>query len=54
MRAFEFDFADETRIQNDSVSNEGMKEWDGRLVVPRYGAVIDDELVRALREVDQR
>jgi AbrB family looped-hinge helix DNA binding protein len=36
------------------VHDETLAEVEGRLVVPRSGAAIDDDLVRALRDADQR
>jgi AbrB family looped-hinge helix DNA binding protein len=36
------------------VHDETLVEVEGRLVVPRSGAAIDDDLVRALRDADQR
>ncbi len=36
------------------VAGDDLVEEAGRLVVPRTGAVIDDDLVRSLRDADQR
>ena len=36
------------------VHDDDVVEEDGRLVIPASGAVVDDEVVRALRLADQR
>lgn len=36
------------------VPGAGVEERDGRLVIPASGSPIDDELVRTLRDADQR
>ncbi|MEO5680658.1 MAG: AbrB/MazE/SpoVT family DNA-binding domain-containing protein [Acidimicrobiales bacterium] len=45
---------DGSSIRIESVTAEGVREEDGRLVIPAAGAVIDDDLVQALRRADQR
>jgi len=45
---------DGVAIRIEPVSDEGLVEQDGRLVIPAAGAEIDDALVQALREADQR
>ncbi|MGH8929492.1 MAG: AbrB/MazE/SpoVT family DNA-binding domain-containing protein [Egibacteraceae bacterium] len=41
-------------LRVEPLAEEGLAERDGRLVVPATGATIDDEVVRALRDADQR
>lgn len=36
------------------VAGDDLEERGGRLVVPRSESAVDDELVRALRDADQR
>lgn len=45
---------DGSGIRIEPVANAEVVERNGRLVVPAAGAGIDDDLVRALREADQR
>lgn len=41
-------------IRLEPVAGSGLEERDGRLVIPPSDATIDDELVRRLRDADQR
>ena len=41
-------------IRIEPVTEEGVVERDGRLVIPAAGAAVDDALVQALRDADQR
>jgi AbrB family looped-hinge helix DNA binding protein len=41
-------------LRVEPVAGDDLDERDGRLLVPRSGAPIDDELVRDLRDADQR
>jgi AbrB family looped-hinge helix DNA binding protein len=41
-------------LRVEPLAGEDLEERDGRLVVPRSGTTIDDELVRGLRDADQR
>ena len=45
---------DGTGLRIEPVAGEELVEEDGRLVIPASGAPIDDDLVRALRDADQR
>jgi len=45
---------DGTGIHVEPLATEGLEERDDRLVIPSSGAVIGDDLVRALRDGDQR
>ena len=45
---------DGTGIHVEPYADEGLDERAGRLVIPSSGAVIDDDVVRALRDGDQR
>jgi AbrB family looped-hinge helix DNA binding protein len=47
-------FVDGAGLRIEPISGDDVEEQDGRLVVPRSGATIDDELVQALRDADQR
>lgn len=46
--------ADGSGIRIDPVAGEGLSEVGGRLVIPASGVVVDDALVQALRDADQR
>lgn len=46
--------ADQAGIRIEPVTDEGIVEEDGRLVIPEAGVAIDDETVRALRDADRR
>jgi AbrB family looped-hinge helix DNA binding protein len=46
--------ADGTGIRVEPIAAESLEEQDGWLVIPASGTVVDDELVRALRDGDQR
>jgi len=41
-------------LRIEPITGESLDERDGRLVIPAAGAGVDDELVRALRDADQR
>jgi AbrB family looped-hinge helix DNA binding protein len=41
-------------IKVEPLATETLEERDGRLVIPASGAAIDDDLVRSLRDADQR
>ena len=43
-----------TGIHVEPLASEGLEERGGRLVIPPAGPVVDDELVRSLRDGDQR
>jgi hypothetical protein len=47
-------FVDGAGLRVEAIAGEDLDERDGRLVVPSSGAAIDDELIRALRDADQR
>ena len=46
--------ADGTGIRVEPIAAESLEEQDGWLVIPASGTAVDDELVRALRDGDQR
>jgi len=46
--------ADGTGIRVEPLAAESLDERGGRLVIPPSGAVIDDDAVRSLRDVDQQ
>ena len=46
--------ADGAALRVMPVHDETLVQAEGRLVIPASGATIDDELVRALRDSDQR
>ncbi len=46
--------ADGTGIRVEPIAAESLVAQDGWLVIPASGTVVDDELVRALRDGDQR
>lgn len=46
--------ADGTGIRVEPPAFDDLVEQDGRLVIPASGTDIDDALVRALRDADQR
>ncbi len=41
-------------LRIEPVSAESLDDLDGRLVIPRSGLAIDDELVRSLRDAGRR
>ncbi|HEV7807351.1 MAG TPA: hypothetical protein VGO80_16140 [Solirubrobacteraceae bacterium] len=45
---------DGTGIHVEPLADEGLQEHGGRLVIPSSGAAIDDDVVRALRDGEQR
>ena len=47
-------YADGAGLRIEAIAGDDLEERDGRLVVPSSGAVIDDDLIRALRDADQR
>lgn len=46
--------ADGSGIRIEPVATDGLEVVDGRLVIPASGEVITDEMVRSLRDADQR
>ncbi len=46
--------ADGAALRIEAVSEGDLAERGDRLVIPAGGAVVDDEVVRALRDADQR
>ena len=46
--------ADGAGVRIEPVAGEGLAEVGGRLVIPASGARVDDEVVRELRDGDQR
>ncbi len=46
--------ADGAALRVEPVSDDSLVEEDGRLIIPAAGTPIDDELVRDLRDADQR
>ncbi|CAN5276168.1 hypothetical protein BH20ACT16_BH20ACT16_04400 [soil metagenome] len=46
--------ADGSGIRVEPIAVESLEEQDGWLVIPASGTVVDDELVSALRDGDQR
>lgn len=46
--------ADGSSLRVEPVTEEDLDERAGRLIIPAVGAVIDDEVVQALRDADQR
>lgn len=46
--------ADGSGLRIEPLANEEVVEERGRLVIPAVGTLIDDDLVRALRDADQR
>lgn len=47
-------FADGAGLRVEAIAGDDLEEIDGRLVVPASGAGIDDEMIQALRDADQR
>lgn len=47
-------FADGAGLRVEAIAGDDLEERDGRLVVPSAGAAIDDEMIQALRDADQR
>ncbi|MGI8781459.1 MAG: AbrB/MazE/SpoVT family DNA-binding domain-containing protein [Solirubrobacteraceae bacterium] len=46
--------ADGTGIRVEPIALESLEERGGRLVIPAAGTVVDDAVVRSLRDADQR
>jgi len=46
--------ADGSGLRIEPIAVESLEEQDGWLVIPASGTAVDDELVRALRDGDQR
>jgi AbrB family looped-hinge helix DNA binding protein len=46
--------AEGSGLRVEPVAEESLEERDGLLVIPGAGVQIDDELVRSLRDADQR
>ena len=47
-------YADGAGLRVEAIAGDDLEEREGRLVVPASGATIDDDLIRALRDADQR
>jgi AbrB family looped-hinge helix DNA binding protein len=47
-------YADGAGLRVEPVAGDQLEEYEGRLVVRASGALIDDEMVQALRDADQR
>ena len=46
--------SDGAALRVEPISGETLDDRDGWLVIPAQGGEVDDELVRALRDADQR
>ena len=46
--------ADGAGLHVESIAGDELVQRDGRLMVPASGRVVDDQLVRALRDAGQR
>ena len=46
--------ADGAALRVEAIAGSELEKVDGRLVIPATGARVDDELIRALRDGDQR
>lgn len=46
--------ADGAALRIEAIAEGALTERGGRLVIPAGGAVVNDEVVRALRDADQR
>jgi AbrB family looped-hinge helix DNA binding protein len=46
--------ADGAALRVEALAGDSLEEHDGRLVIPASGASIDDDVVRSLRDADQR
>lgn len=46
--------ADGSGLRVEPIAGDGFEEQDGRLVIPASGVPLDDEMVRTLRDADQR
>jgi len=47
-------FAEGTGLRVEPIAGESLTEREERLVIPASGALIDDDLVRSLRDAGQR
>ena len=47
-------FAEGAGLRVEPIAGDVLEERDGFLVIPKTGVPIDDEMVRALRDADQR
>jgi AbrB family looped-hinge helix DNA binding protein len=47
-------FVEGTGLRVEPLAGESLAERDARLVIPAGGALIDDDLVRSLRDAGQR
>jgi AbrB family looped-hinge helix DNA binding protein len=47
-------FVDGAGLRVEAIAADDLDEVDGRLIVPVSGSAIDDELIRGLRDADQR
>jgi AbrB family looped-hinge helix DNA binding protein len=46
--------AEGTGLRVEPIASDSLAERDGLLVIPASGIALDDELVRSLRDADQR
>ena len=46
--------AEGTGLRIEPLAEEALEEQGGRLVIPATGSPVDDDLVRSLRDADQR
>lgn len=46
--------ADGSGLRVELIAGEDLEERDGRLVIPASGLPLDDDVVRSLRDADQR
>jgi len=46
--------ADGSALRVEPLASDDVEERDGRLVIPSTGASVDDDVVRALRDADQK
>ena len=55
LRAGEVEITEDgAAVRIEPISDEALSEKNGRLVIPASGVVVDDQLVRDLRDADQR
>lgn len=47
-------FVDGAGLRVEPIARDGLEEREGRLIVARAGLPVDDEMVRTLRDADQR
>ncbi|MDQ3241668.1 MAG: AbrB/MazE/SpoVT family DNA-binding domain-containing protein [Actinomycetota bacterium] len=41
-------------LRMEPLAGDALEERGGRLVIPASGAIVDDDIVRSLRDADQR